>query len=37
MIRYALACEAGHAFESWFRSSEDYDTQAKLSFVSCPR
>lgn len=36
MIRYALACEAGHAFESWFRSSGDYDSQAKRGFVVCP-
>lgn len=36
MIRYALACEAGHAFESWFRSSDDFDTQAKRGLVSCP-
>ncbi|MCA3597385.1 MAG: DUF1178 family protein [Methylobacterium sp.] len=36
MIRYALACEAGHAFESWFRSSEDYDSQARRGFVACP-
>ena len=25
MIRYALACEKGHAFESWFASSAAYD------------
>lgn len=36
MIRYALACEAGHAFESWFRSSQDFDTQSKRGLVSCP-
>lgn len=36
MIRYALACEAGHAFESWFRSSDDFDAQSKRGFVSCP-
>lgn len=36
MIRYALACEAGHAFESWFRSSDDFDTQSRRGLVSCP-
>ena len=36
MIRYALVCEAGHGFESWFRSSEDYDRQRKRKFVACP-
>jgi hypothetical protein len=36
MIRYALACEAGHAFESWFRDSDSFDTQQKAGFVTCP-
>lgn len=36
MIRYALACEAGHAFESWFGSSADFDTQSKRGLVNCP-
>lgn len=36
MIRYALACEAGHGFDSWFRSSEDFDAQDKRGLVSCP-
>lgn len=36
MIRYALACEAGHAFESWFRDSESFDLQQKSGFVTCP-
>ncbi|HEY7457811.1 MAG TPA: DUF1178 family protein [Xanthobacteraceae bacterium] len=36
MIRYALVCEAGHNFESWFRSSADYDAQRKKSLVACP-
>jgi hypothetical protein len=29
MIRYALACDNGHAFESWFQNSTAYDKQAK--------
>ena len=36
MIRYALNCEHGHAFESWFQSSVAYDKQAKRALVSCP-
>jgi hypothetical protein len=36
MIRYALACEAGHSFESWFQNSAAYDKQAKRSLVTCP-
>ena len=36
MIQYALACEAGHAFESWFPSSGSYDEQAARGLVTCP-
>jgi hypothetical protein len=36
MIRYALLCEKGHAFESWFQDSAAYDKQAKRGLVSCP-
>lgn len=36
MIRYALICEAGHEFESWFSSSAGFEEQAKRGFVSCP-
>jgi hypothetical protein len=36
MIRYSLACERGHEFESWFASSSAYDKQAKRGLVSCP-
>jgi hypothetical protein len=36
MIKYALACEQAHEFESWFPSSEAYDTQRKRGFVTCP-
>lgn len=36
MIRYSLVCESGHGFESWFRSSGDYDAQHKKKLVSCP-
>jgi hypothetical protein len=36
MIKYALQCERGHGFESWFPNSASYDTQAKRGFVACP-
>jgi hypothetical protein len=36
MIRYALVCDKGHAFESWFQSSAAYDKQVKRSLVTCP-
>ncbi len=36
MIKYALACEAGHGFETWFRSSDDYEKQRKRKLVECP-
>lgn len=35
MIRYALRCADGHEFEAWFRSSADYDDQAKAGRISC--
>jgi len=37
MIRYALACDKGHAFESWFADSAAYDKQAKRGLVTCPQ
>ena len=36
MIRYALACEAGHEFEGWFGASADYDDQQAKGLVECP-
>ena len=36
MIRYALQCEHGHPFESWFANSAAYDKQAKRGLVACP-
>ena len=36
MIRYALACEEGHAFEGWFSSSGDFDDQQSRGLLSCP-
>jgi hypothetical protein len=36
MIRYALACDRDHEFESWFPSSDAYDDQQKRGLVACP-
>ena len=36
MIRYALHCDQGHSFESWFQDSTAYDKQAKRGLVTCP-
>jgi hypothetical protein len=36
MIRYALNCDQGHNFESWFASSSAFDKQAKRGLVTCP-
>jgi len=36
MIRYALICDKGHDFESWFQDSAAYDKQAKRGLVACP-
>ena len=36
MIRYSLVCEAGHGFESWFPSSDSFDTQVARGLVTCP-
>ena len=36
MIRYALRCERGHPFDSWFQSSSAYDSQHKRGLVACP-
>ncbi|MFM9974957.1 MAG: DUF1178 family protein [Beijerinckiaceae bacterium] len=37
MIKYALQCERGHGFESWFPSSDDYDAQVRRGLVECPQ
>jgi hypothetical protein len=37
MIRYALICEKGHDFESWFQDSAAYDKQARRGLVTCPQ
>ena len=35
MIRYDLKCENGHAFDSWFGSSADFDKLKTAGMVSC--
>ena len=36
MIHYALTCDKGHNFESWFQDSAAFDKQVKRSLVTCP-
>ncbi len=36
MIRYALSCDQGHGFESWFKSANAYDKQAARGLIGCP-
>jgi hypothetical protein len=36
MIKYALICDREHAFEGWFGSSADYDSQAERGLLECP-
>lgn len=35
MIQYALKCEAGHAFESWFQSAAAFEALSKSGHLSC--
>ncbi|NUH65943.1 DUF1178 family protein [Sulfitobacter sp. S0837] len=35
MIRYALKCEAGHGFDSWFQSAAAYDSLARAGHLAC--
>ncbi len=37
MIVYDLCCDAGHRFEGWFGSSDDYANQRERSLVACPQ
>ena len=37
MIKYALVCDKGHGFESWFADSAAFDKQAKRKLVACPQ
>ena len=35
MIKYALKCDDGHGFESWFASAEAYDSLLAAGHVAC--
>ena len=36
MILYNLRCHKDHVFETWFRDSAAYDSQAKAAVIECP-
>ena len=36
MIRYALICDQGHAFDAWFGSGAAYEDQERAHKVPCP-
>ncbi|MDH0868366.1 DUF1178 family protein [Mitsuaria sp. GD03876] len=36
MLVLNLACAAGHAFEGWFASSSDFESQQQRGLLSCP-
>lgn len=36
MIVYDLCCGAGHGFEGWFRSAEEFESQRASAMVECP-
>lgn len=36
MIRYDLKCDAGHAFDSWFRGSDEYTRLSGAGLLACP-
>jgi hypothetical protein len=35
MIRYALRCAEGHAFDSWFASGAEFDRLSAASLLTC--
>ncbi len=36
MIKFALACDKGHDFESWFPDGAAYEKQARRGLIACP-
>jgi len=36
VIRYALVCGTGHAFDGWFRNSADFDAEVAAGRLACP-
>jgi hypothetical protein len=37
MIVFDLSCDAGHRFEGWFGSSDDYAEQRGMGLIACPQ
>lgn len=37
MIVYDLCCSAGHRFEGWFASSDDFTAQQQRGLLTCPQ
>ena len=37
MIVFELSCDQGHAFEGWFRSSDDFASQQDKGLLCCPQ
>jgi hypothetical protein len=33
VIRYALRCDRGHSFDSWFATASAYDSQRRRKLV----
>ncbi|WP_395665125.1 DUF1178 family protein [Methylocella sp.] len=36
MIKFALRCDEGHEFESWFQLGAAFDAQAQAGLIRCP-
>ena len=36
MIKFSLKCAHGHNFDSWFRSSNDFNTLDQSNMLACP-
>lgn len=36
MISYSLRCSNNHAFDGWFRGSDDFDMQVEGGLLQCP-
>ena len=36
MIRFALSCDQGHAFDAWFASGDAFEHQAEAQTIRCP-
>ena len=37
MIRYALSCDEGHPFESWFQSAAAFEGLRDARRLACPQ